>query len=91
MIERQIKPEVAAIFAEVARGRRGSTAMTRRSNRSSPTRRPPSRPPTPREPVALSQAVRAPGCRTSGVLFHGLVIDQEEMGEKPAEQLPTSG
>lgn len=82
MIERQIAPEVAAIFTEVARGRRdiyrddesfesllaGAKAALEAADP---------------ETVALIQQFARAEVPDGGILFHGLTVDQDVMGESP--------
>ncbi|MFT4219100.1 MAG: TauD/TfdA family dioxygenase [Microbacterium sp.] len=84
MIERQIKPEVAAIFAEVARGRRNIytddaafedllQAAKAALEEADP------------ETVELIQQFARAEVPDGGILFHGMVVDQDTMGESPQD------
>ena len=84
MIERQIKPEVAAIFAEVARGRRGIyrdddafEALLADAKAALAAADP--------ETVELIQQFARAEVPDGGILFHGLTVDQEVMGESPQD------
>ncbi|MFT4229621.1 MAG: TauD/TfdA family dioxygenase [Microbacterium sp.] len=85
MIERQIKPEVAAIFAEVARGRRGiytddaAFESLLADAKAALEKADP-------ETVELIQQFARAEVPDGGILFHGLIVDQDEMGESPRDE-----
>jgi len=85
VIERQIKPEVAAIFAEVARGRRGIyrddeafEALLADAQAALEAADP--------ETVELIRQFARAEVPDGGILFHGLVVDQDDMGESPQDE-----
>ncbi len=82
MIERQIAPEVAAVFVELARGRRdiyrdddSFEAFLADAKAALEAADP--------ETVKLIQQFARAEVPDGGVLFHGLTVDQDAMGESP--------
>ena len=85
MIERQIKPEVAAIFTEVARGRRGIyrddeafESLLQDAKKALIEADP--------ETVELIEQFARAEVPDGGILFHGLLVDQDAMGESPQDE-----
>lgn len=85
MIERQIKPEVAAIFTEVARGRRGiyrdhdAFESLLQDAKAALVEADP-------ETVELIEQFARAEVPDGGILFHGLLVDQGAMGESPQDE-----
>ena len=85
MIERQIKPEVAAIFTEVARGRRGiyrdhdAFESLLQDAKAALVEADP-------ETVELIEQFARAEVPDGGILFHGLLVDQDAMGESPQDE-----
>ncbi len=85
MIERQIKPEVAAIFTEVARGRRGiyrddeAFESLLQDAKAALMKADP-------ETVELIEQFARAEVPDGGILFHGLSVDQDAMGESPQNE-----
>jgi len=85
VIERQIKPEVAAIFTEVARGRRGiyrdhdAFESLLQDAKAALVEADP-------ETVELIEQFARAEVPDGGILFHGLLVDQGAMGESPQDE-----
>lgn len=84
MIERHIKPEVAAIFAEVARGRRGIYRDDEAFESLLADAKAALEEADPETVEIIRQFARAE-VPDGGVLFHGLIIPQDEMGQSPTD------
>lgn len=85
MIERQIEPEVAAIFTEIARGRgniyrddEAFEALLADAKAALIEADP--------ETVALIEQFARAEVPDGGILFHGLHVDQDAMGESPQDE-----
>ncbi|MFT4306748.1 MAG: TauD/TfdA family dioxygenase [Microbacterium sp.] len=86
MIERQIAPEVAAIFVDLARGRRGiyrddeAFEQLLADAKAALTAADP-------ETVELIEQFARAEVPDGGILFHGITVDQDEMGESPQDAI----
>ncbi len=86
MIERQLRPELAAVFAEVARGRRGIYSDDAAFDELLQDAKAKLEEVDP-EAVALIQQFARAEVPDGGILFHGLAIDQDAMGESPQDEV----
>lgn len=90
MIERHVKPEVAAIFAEVARGRRGIYQDDEAFESLLADAKAALEEADPETVEIIRQFARAE-VPDGGVLFHGLIVDQQKMGESPTDPVAFEG
>lgn len=82
MIERHIAPEVSEIFIELAKGRRGLYRDDAQLEQLIGDAKAALEKADPETVEIIRQFARAE-VPDGGVLFHGLVVDQDEMGESP--------
>ena len=90
MIERHIKPEVAAIFIDVARGRRGIYSDDAAFEELLAEAKAAFEAADPETVEIIRQFARAE-VPDGGVLFHGLTVDQDDMGESPRDPVAFEG